>query len=113
MKSPREHMEIVNAYALVGSYRGAAALCGTTHTTVKRVMSRREVAQRQPRQVVRNTAAVEALIADRVRASDGRISAKRLLPTAAASLKSASAATRLSGGSRKGRTNLSAIGAGT
>jgi len=24
-------MEIVNAYALVGSYRGAAALCGTNH----------------------------------------------------------------------------------
>ena len=24
MKSPREHMEIVNAYELVGSYRGAA-----------------------------------------------------------------------------------------
>jgi hypothetical protein len=73
-------MEIVNAYALVGSYRGAAALCGTTHKTVKRVMSRREVAQRQPREVVRNTAVVDALIVDRVRASDGRITAKRLLP---------------------------------
>src|SRR5439155_2960707 len=81
VKSPREHMEIVNAYALVGTFRGAAALCGTTHKTVKRVVSRREVfAQCQPREVVRNTAVVEALIADRVRASDGRISAKRLLP---------------------------------
>ena len=29
MKSPREHMEIVNAYELVGSYRGAAVICGT------------------------------------------------------------------------------------
>lgn len=73
-------MEIVNAYALVGSYRGAAALCGTTHKTVKRVLNGREDAERTPRQVVRNTAVVEALIADRVRASDGRISAKRLLP---------------------------------
>jgi transposase len=73
-------MEIVNAYVLVGSYRGAAALCGTTHKTVKRVVSRRAAAPRQSRQVVRNTAVVEALIADRVRASDGRISAKRLLP---------------------------------
>jgi transposase len=73
-------MEIVNAYALVGSYRGAAALCGTTHKTVKRVVSRRADAHRQPREVVRNTAVVEALIADRVRATDGRISAKRLLP---------------------------------
>ena len=46
MKSPREHMEIVNAYELVGSYRGAAELCGTTHKTVKRVLERRDVGQR-------------------------------------------------------------------
>ena len=45
MKSPREHMEIVNAYELVGSYRGAAELCGTTHKTVKRVLARRDVGQ--------------------------------------------------------------------
>lgn len=77
-------MEIVNAYALVGSYRGAAALCGTTHKTVKRVVSRHDGSVRKPRQVVRNTDVVEALIADRVRASDGRISAKRLLPIVAA-----------------------------
>jgi hypothetical protein len=84
-------MEIVNAYALVGSYRGAAALCGTTHKTVKRVVNRRDGAQRMPREVVRNTAVVEALIADRVRASDGRISAKRLLPIVAAAGYSGSA----------------------
>src|SRR4030095_15095381 len=73
-------MEIVNAYALVGSYRGAAALCGTTHKTVKRVVSRRDGTERKPRRVVRHTAAVKALIADRVSRSDGRISAKRLRP---------------------------------
>ena len=84
MKSSREHMEIVNAYALVGSYRGAAALCGTNHKTVERLVSRRDGAERQPRDMVRNTAVVEGLIADRVRASDGRISAKRLLPIVAA-----------------------------
>src|SRR5262249_11722144 len=33
MKSAREEMEIVNAYAALGSYRAAAALCGTTHKT--------------------------------------------------------------------------------
>src|SRR4051794_34840587 len=33
VKSSRERMEIVNAYVAVGSYRGAAALCGTTHKT--------------------------------------------------------------------------------
>src|SRR5438132_6842804 len=40
MKCLRDEMEIVNAYELVGSYRGAAALCGTTAKTVKRVLER-------------------------------------------------------------------------
>ncbi len=80
MKSPREHMEIVNAYELVGSYRGAAELCGTTHKTVKRVLERRDVGQPSRRVSATNTVGVQALIAERVRASDGRISAKRLLP---------------------------------
>jgi transposase len=73
-------MEIVNAYELVGSYRGAAELCGTTHKTVKRVIERRDVGQAERRVVAGNTAGVQALITDRVRTSDGRISAKRLLP---------------------------------
>ena len=72
MKSPREHMEIVNAYELVGSYRGAAELCGTTHKTVKRVLERRDVGQPRRHVSAVNTANVQALIADRVRASDGR-----------------------------------------
>jgi transposase len=78
-------MEIVNAYELVGTYRGAAALCGTTAKTVKRVLERRAVGQvgRRPAPPrMRNTAAVTQLIADRVRATDGRISAKRLLVVA-------------------------------
>lgn len=91
MKSPREQMEIVNAYELVGSYRGAAALCGTTHKTVKRIMTRRHLAEPMRRDVVRNTAVVEQLIAERVRASDGRISAKRLQPVAEAAGYSGSA----------------------
>src|SRR5207244_4916090 len=84
MKSPREHMEIVNAYELVGSYRGAAQLCGTTHKTVKRIMERRDVGQGSRRVSATKTAGVQALIAERVRTSDGRISAKRLLPIARA-----------------------------
>jgi transposase len=78
-------MEIVNAYELVGSYRGAAELCGTTAKTVKRVLERRAAGQvgRRPRPArVPNTAAVVELIRQKVRASDGRISAKRLLPAA-------------------------------
>src|SRR5919202_3544187 len=82
MKSLRDEMEIVNAYELVGTYRGAAALCGTTAKTVKRVLERRTLGQvgrrpAPPRE--RNTALVASLIAERVRTTDGRISAKRLL----------------------------------
>jgi hypothetical protein len=77
-------MEIVNAYELVGSYRGAADLCGTTHKTVKRVIERRDVGQGVRRVTATNTVGVQGLIAERVRSSDGRISAKRLLPIAQA-----------------------------
>jgi len=34
VKSLRDEMEIVNAYELVGTYRGAAALCGTAPIAV-------------------------------------------------------------------------------
>src|SRR5206468_3314341 len=84
VKSPREQMELVNAYELVGSYRGAAALCGTTHKTVKRIVEGRQVGQAERRPVACNTVGVQQLIAERVRSSDGRISAKRLLPIAQA-----------------------------
>src|SRR5215212_10275427 len=87
VKSAREAMEIVNAYEAVGSYRGAAALCGTTPKTVKRVLERRQTGQvgrRSPPPRARNTTAVTELIAERVRATDGRISAKRRLPLAQA-----------------------------
>jgi hypothetical protein len=76
-------MDIVNAYAAVGTYRGAAALCGTTHKTVKRVLERRQAGQLEPRAPrSSNTVVVEGLIATRIEATDGRISAKRLLPVA-------------------------------
>jgi transposase len=78
-------MEIANAYAAVGSYRGAAALCGTTHKTVKRVLARLEAGPFEPRLApTSNTAGVTDLIAQKVHATDGRISAKRLLPLARA-----------------------------
>jgi transposase len=84
MKSARERMDIVNAYAELGSYRAAAALCGTTHKTVKRVVERQRTgAAPEPRSArARNTDAMTELIAERVQASAGRISAKRLLPLA-------------------------------
>ena len=81
-------MDIVTAYEEVGTYRGAAELCGTTHKTVKRVVEARHRGEldieRAPRTLVRNTDCVAQLVADAVRRTDGRISAKRLLPKARA-----------------------------
>lgn len=69
----------------MGSYRGAAALCGTTHKTVKRVLERLEAGQVEPRvSPPSNTASVVDLVTQNVQATDGRISAKRLLPVARA-----------------------------
>jgi transposase len=85
LKNAREQMDIVNAYAELGSYRAAAAQCGTTHKTVRRVIEGLKPARpgaRTPRP--RNTDGVAKLTAEKVRASDGRISAKRLLPIAKA-----------------------------
>ena len=68
----------VNAYASVGTYRGAAALCGATHKTVKRVLERRQAGELEPRASrPSNTVVVESPIAKRIEATDGRISAKR------------------------------------
>jgi len=84
VKSAREQLDILSAYRDLGSYRAAAALCGTTHRTVRRVVERqgRPPLERPPRP--KGTDPVGELIAGRVRATDGRISAKRLLPAARA-----------------------------
>ncbi len=79
-------MDIVHAYEELGSYRATAALCGTTPKTVRRVIMRRQAGgdAHQRAVVTHNTDPVADLIAERVRTTDGRISAKRLLPTAQA-----------------------------
>ncbi|HPL30849.1 MAG TPA: IS21 family transposase, partial [Anaerolineae bacterium] len=84
MKSMREEMDISAAYQLVGTYRGAAEICGTTHKTVKRVIERTEAGQERPVREPRpsNYESVRTLVADAVRAGRGRVSAKRLLPKA-------------------------------
>ena len=86
MKSARERMDIISAYREVGSYRGAAALSGTTAKTVKRVIARHEsggvAPARQPR--ARNYDSVTELVSERVETTKGRIAAKRWLPTARA-----------------------------
>ena len=79
-------MDIISAYREVGTYRGAAAISGTTPKTVRRVIARHEsggaALARQPRG--RNYDSVSELVADRVEKSRGRITAKRLLPAARA-----------------------------
>jgi len=79
-------MDILAAYREVGSYRGAALICGTTHKTVKRVVERHNAGGAGPRRKdrSRNYDDVRALVAERVAKSYGRISAKRLLPAARA-----------------------------
>ncbi len=82
-------MDIISTYQQLGSYRAAADACGTTHRTVKKVMDRFEADQAgvppQPRaERTHNYDAVADLVAERVEKSQGRISAKRLLPIAVA-----------------------------
>ena len=86
MKNARERMDVIAAYQDVGSFRGAAAICGTTHKTVKRIIELHEAGavsvEKVPRP--RNYDEVADLVAKRVKDTSGRISAKRLLPAATA-----------------------------
>jgi transposase len=85
VKRAREQLDIVTAYQELGSYRAAAKLCGTTHKTVRRIVERHRsgpAPERPPRP--RNTDLLVDLIGERVERTQGRISAKRLLPAARA-----------------------------
>ena len=79
-------MDIISAYREVGTFRGAATACGTTHKTVRRVIARHEAGGAVAERVRRghNYDAVAELVAGRVAKTSGRISAKRLLPAARA-----------------------------
>src|SRR5450759_5249763 len=79
-------MTIIAAYQDSGTYRGAAAICGTTPKTVKRVIQRAEAGgvRPPPKERARNFEVVTDLVAERVKKSSGRITAKRLLPAARA-----------------------------
>lgn len=89
MKNERERMDIISAYREVGSYRGAAAMCGTTHKTVRRVIEAHQTSSRgEPLagrvERGRNYDSVAQLVAEKVNDTAGKISAKRLLPAARA-----------------------------
>jgi transposase len=89
LKNAKERMDVIAAYRDVGTYRGAAAICGTTHKTVKRIIEAHEAASsggplsaRGPRS--RNYDEVADLVAEKVAKTAGKVSAKRLLPAARA-----------------------------
>ncbi len=83
MLSARKKLDVITAYREVGTYRGVAQMCGVTHKTVKRVIER-EVAAARRVERRRNYESVRSLVAAKVEDTRGRISAKRLLPTARA-----------------------------
>jgi transposase len=82
-------MDIISAYQQAGSYRAAAAMCGTTHKTVRRVIEAHRASSRGEACAARvararNYENVADLVAATVNATAGRVSAKRLLPVARA-----------------------------
>lgn len=87
MKNARERMDVIAAYREVGTYRGAAEICGTTHKTAKRIIEAHQAGKEVPRSRAsraRNYDIVADVVADRVKKTSGRISAKRLLAEAKA-----------------------------
>ena len=84
MLSARKKLDVITAYREVGTYRGAAEMCGVTHKTVKRIIEAQEAAQdRVDRR--KNYESVRLLVVAKVEATRAKISAKRLLPEAIAS----------------------------
>ena len=79
MLSVRKQLDVVTAYRQVGTYRGAAEMCGVTHKTVSRIVNRAVVVEQRAARP-RNYEGVRSLVAGRVEDTKGRISAKRLLP---------------------------------
>ena len=79
-------MDMHAAYQEVGTYRGAAAICGTTDKTLKRAVeaARTTEAGAEKGEVQHNYDDVSAIIAERLERTEGKISAKRLLPVVAA-----------------------------
>ena len=61
MLSARKQLDVITVYREVGTYRGAAEICGVTHKTVKRVITR-EQAQQERVQRRKNYESVRGLV---------------------------------------------------
>ena len=72
-------MNVINAYREVGTYRGAAEICGVDPKTVKRIITSDGVRAERASEPA-NYELVRALVADKVDSTKCKITAKRLLP---------------------------------
>jgi len=77
-------MDVIAAYRELGSFRAAAAVTGTTHKTVKRIVEAQETGPPQHKARGHNYEDVAEIVRARVARTSGRITAKRLLPEATA-----------------------------
>lgn len=88
MISPEDEVNLVSKYRELGSYRAVGEVCGVDPKTVKRAVQRAAAGEtgqaRRPADRDHNYDDVTGLIAARVKSSEGRITAKRLLPIARA-----------------------------
>ncbi len=65
MKTTREHVNIIDAFHQLGSYRAAARLLGTTHKTVRRAVERQQAGGprvRRPRPISKNTDQIKVFV---------------------------------------------------
>ena len=83
MLSARKQLDVITAYREVGTYRGAAVICGVTHKTVKRIVTRDQaVKERVERR--KNYESVRVLVSQALADTSGKLSAKNLLVKARA-----------------------------
>src|SRR5581483_4036641 len=84
MLSVRKTLEIQDAYREVGTYRGAAEMCGVDSKTVKRVVEADKDEAAEPTERNHNYDAVRDVVIEKIQKTNGKITAKRLLPMARA-----------------------------
>ena len=89
MLTVRKNMDVIAAFENVGTFRGAAVMCGVDPKTVKRIVEahrRSELSgQRKPRSgPARNTEVVRQVVIEKIAETKGKMTAKRLLPIARA-----------------------------
>ncbi len=89
MLTARENMDVIAAYENVGTFRGAAVMCGCDPKTVKRKVEAHRRAElteeRKPRlKPVSNTEVARIVVTEKITETKGKMSAKRLLPIARA-----------------------------